>query len=158
MSSKFAKFITKYSQSANGPTDFDPMSFYNINLGFGSENISNIKNLAKIINNSLYYNSGGKYDLSKLRQVDFNLNDSTINNQQFKLTLQLAKLVYWMVFTNNGKPFESKLPPDEIADRINKIKNSNCVVAMPDATSTQLANSIGGLLKPSLTNVFNLIK
>lgn len=152
--------VTATTPVSGSPPAFKATDYYpGIIVAFTPRNAVLINNLADLLNQALYYNSGGKVNLSWMRSINFNFGIDNTPSLDLKNLMGFSKQVYRQLFTNNGAMDKQPLTPKEIEERLAPLKGSLFLSNLPVTNPMgQLASKIGGNIKIFINNILLQIK
>ena len=144
---------------SGSPPAFSATQLYpGIIAAFQAKNAVFINNLANLINNALFYDSGGKVNLLWARNVNF-VFETDVPSDSLRFLMLFSKLIFNNLFTNGGTPYLKQLSADEIKYKINLLNNSQPLNSLPvTAAGSQLYIKIGGNLKELVKSILLQIK
>jgi hypothetical protein len=145
---------------SGSPPSFIASNFYpSMVVGLQTKNVPWVNSLANILNIALYYSSGGKINMSWLRQTNFNFATDQSPSADLRNILNFSKIVYNQLFTDHGANFQAAQSPEQIAERIRILSNSPFFNNLTQVSPTgQLASKIGGNLKTIINDYLLQIK
>lgn len=142
------------------PPAFTASDYYpSMRIGFQARNMPWINGLANLLNSSAFYTSNGKVTLPWMRSVNFTFGTDQVPSVDLKNIMNFTKLVYNQLFTNLGQAYQQPLTPEQIAEKIELLKNSQFYNNLSRVNPTsQLSIKIGGNLKTLINSYLLQIK
>lgn len=149
--------LLKKIAAGNAP-DVSINYFPSVIKAWEQNNVTFIKNIIDILNDSIYSLTDGKTDFSKLKQQNFSIDISQFNSP-IKNIVAWAIEFYSNMLSNDGKDFDAKLEKEQRVDIVNKLKQNQLFTSIPDGGINQeLSSKIGGNFKTMILNELNAIK
>lgn len=142
------------------PPAFNASDYYpSMRIGFQTKNIPWINGLANLLNTSMFYAGGGKVSLPWMRSVNFTFGTDQVPSVDLRNIMNFTKLVYSQLFTNLGQAYQQPLTPEQIAEKIEILRNSQFYNNLSQVNPTgQLSTKIGGNLKTLINSYLLQIK
>ena len=143
---------------SGNPTNFDPYSYYpTIMTGWGTNNVSWIRQLSNTLNQAIFVLSNGQLDLNKLRGTNFVVDVSKYPDRVLRSIVQFTLQVYRFIFTNLTGPFKTAV--NNKVQIIQTLKGFLSTYQIPDGgINPFLSNRIGGPFKTVVINTLTQIK
>lgn len=145
---------------SGSPPFFTASDWYpGIIIGFQAKNVPIINGLSNLLNTALFYMSNGQVHLPFLRQQNFIFSTDQYPDHNLRNLANFSKLIYQQIFTNMGVPYQQPLSPQQIAEKIALLRNSQFISNLSATNPTsQLATKISGNLRELITNYLLRIK
>lgn len=131
------------------PPAFSPVSgpWAFITSSYNAPTVQYLSYLLGIINTTMHYATNGQFNLQKNQNDLGQIDPSVVSSVDGKNIVLLAKLFY-NTFLNHGKPFETPVQPNQIANWVHTISNSQPLINLSQInTSGQLAQQLNANFK-----------
>ena len=148
------------TQSVSGsPPPFSAIqSFPTLILAFNQRNANVIEQLSNLLNTVMFYTSNGQVHMQWMRTVAFNFGVTDIISTDLQHVMNFCKQFFVQIF-NGGQNYNAALTPEQIAEKVNVLKNSPALTSMSSTNPIgQLATKIRGDVKTSIINLLSQIK
>lgn len=146
--------VTQTQTVSGSPPVFIATDYYpSMVIGLTSKNATIINGLTNLLNQALFYTSGGNVHLQWMKSVNFNFGTTDIPSVDLKNLMGLAKQIYNQLYMNQGEPYSKQLTPQEIAKKLAPLKSSNFISNLSSTSPMgQLSSKIGGNVKTLINN------
>lgn len=152
--------VTKTKTVSGSPSYFDIVQYYpTIITAFGSQNMNWITKLIDVVNQGLFYTSGGQVQFKLLENNNYNFGTDSIPSVDLKNLLGFSKQIYSNLFTSNGTDYVKQLTAEEIAKKIQTLKSSSYLSNLSQSNPMgQLQSKLGGNIKTLINDILLQIK
>lgn len=145
--------------SGSPPTFVASQWYPSMLVGFQAKNIPWINGLTNLLNVAMFYTSNGQISMPWMRQQNFIFGADQVPSVDLRNLMNFSKLIYQHFFTDLGQPYQQALTPQQIADKINLLRNSPFFTNLSATSPTgQLAAHIGGNLRELIRDYLQQIK
>lgn len=148
------------------PPSFSPLTgpWAFITQAYNAPTVQYISYLLGLVNTMMHYATNGEYNLQKNQNDLGQLDPSAASSVDGKNIILLAKMFY-NTFINHGKPFETPVRPEQIANWVATISNSQPLMNLSQINPTgplaqQLNNTskMDGSFRQNVVNYLGYIK